>query len=436
MKITIHRGAKEIGGSCVEISTARTRVIVDLGLPLVAPWNKKDKLDSSAFSRKSSKELLDIGVLPAVKGLYAMDGDEKRVDALILSHPHQDHYGLLGHIRSKTPVYLSDGAKKIIAASDIFLPVQANIKNPVVINDRKAFDIGDIKVTPYLVDHSGFGAMAFLIENDGKKIFYSGDFRAHGRKAKLFQKFLRTAPSGVDCLLMEGTTLGRSGEPPKTEDEIENQIVQIAKKYAGLKLFYASGQNIDRLVSFYRAAIKTNKFLVVDLYTAYVLDSLGVPSIPHPNSKFERLKVFYTKPLMIKIARAKLDHLFKKYRPFEIKTTEIAKNPGQAFLMCRQSLLSDIEPIKNFENAVLTYSMYEGYRRDSSFENVQSFMDRHKIAFEYAHTSGHAGVDDLKKLVKALNPKILIPIHTFNPERYAELWPNTHPFNDGQVFEI
>ena len=118
MKLIIHRGTKEIGGSCVEISTAITRVIVDLGMPLVAPWNKKEKLDSSGlFAHKSSKELLDMGVLPPAKGLYAMDGEGTRVvDAVLLSHPHQDHYGLLGHIRSTIPVYLSDGSKRIVSA--------------------------------------------------------------------------------------------------------------------------------------------------------------------------------------------------------------------------------------------------------------------------------------------------------------------------------
>ena len=35
MKITIHRGTQEIGGSCVEIWTETTRIVVDFGMPLV-----------------------------------------------------------------------------------------------------------------------------------------------------------------------------------------------------------------------------------------------------------------------------------------------------------------------------------------------------------------------------------------------------------------
>ena len=41
MKICIHRGAEEIGGTCVEVFSAGKRLIIDLGLPLDAERNDK-----------------------------------------------------------------------------------------------------------------------------------------------------------------------------------------------------------------------------------------------------------------------------------------------------------------------------------------------------------------------------------------------------------
>jgi len=38
MKIIIHRGTYEIGGSCVEIQSKKSRILIDIGMPLV----KKD----------------------------------------------------------------------------------------------------------------------------------------------------------------------------------------------------------------------------------------------------------------------------------------------------------------------------------------------------------------------------------------------------------
>ena len=84
----------------------------------------------------------------------------------------------------------------------------------------------------------------------------------------------------------------------------------------------------------------------------------------------------------------------------------------------------------------MIYSMYEGYKHEASFRKVQDFLTKNAIGLESAHTSGHAGPDDLRKLVEALKPKVLTPIHTFEPGRYRELWPAVHPLNDGDVFEI
>jgi len=36
MRVCIHRGTKQIGGTCVEIEASGSRIIVDLGLPLDA----------------------------------------------------------------------------------------------------------------------------------------------------------------------------------------------------------------------------------------------------------------------------------------------------------------------------------------------------------------------------------------------------------------
>jgi len=35
MKLTIHRGSKEIGGTCIELQLATSRILIGFGLPLV-----------------------------------------------------------------------------------------------------------------------------------------------------------------------------------------------------------------------------------------------------------------------------------------------------------------------------------------------------------------------------------------------------------------
>ena len=68
MKFKIHRGTKEIGGSCVEVWTENTRILLDFGMPLVERDGKE--FDFSKFKKSTPQELIEHGVLPDIKGLY------------------------------------------------------------------------------------------------------------------------------------------------------------------------------------------------------------------------------------------------------------------------------------------------------------------------------------------------------------------------------
>ena len=118
--------------------------------------------------------------------------------------------------------------------------------------------------------------MLFLVEADGKSLIYSGDFREHGRKQKAFQWFLDHAPENIDVLLLEGTVLdrglkGKGIKEFKSETEVEDETVKLLKASKNMTLLYFSAQNIDRLVSFYRASLKTGKIFAIDFYTANFL---------------------------------------------------------------------------------------------------------------------------------------------------------------------
>ena len=76
--------------------------------------------------------------------------------------------------------------------------------------------------------------------------------------------------------------------------------------------------------------------------------------------------------------------------------------------------------------------MWEGYLPD-----VESFWDEHNVPIVKVHTSGHAYIDELQEFVKAMNPKYVIPIHTFYPEKYLELFGNrTKIIGDKERIEI
>ena len=82
---------------------------------------------------------------------------------------------------------------------------------------------------------------------------------------------------GVDWLLIEGTTLGSSGgsHGMRSEAEVEELLEARARRADKLVAVVASGQNLDRLVSCFRAARRSGRQLVIDPYQAYVLMKLA-----------------------------------------------------------------------------------------------------------------------------------------------------------------
>ena len=53
-----------------------------------------------------------------------------------------------------------------------------------------------------------------------------------------------------------------------------------------------------------------------------------------------------------------------------------------------------------------------------------------------AHASGHATVADLERLVAALRPERVVPIHTATPERFSELFACAELHADGKWWPV
>jgi ribonuclease J len=414
MRFCIHRGTQEIGGTCVEIESQGKRLVLDIGLPL------DDNIDASTMP------------LHPVPGF---DAPDPALLGVIISHPHQDHYGLAHRLPKETPFLIGKAAQAILEAADLFTPAGLRLSNVTHLENRKPIALGPFTITPFLVDHSAYDSYALLVEADGQRLFYSGDFRTHGRKARLVEELIANPPQDVDVLLMEGTTLGRpkAGGFP-TEDDLVPDMIDLIEKTRGLTLVWASGQNIDRLVTLYKACRKTRRQLVIDAYTATVLQATDNPNLLQHD--WTGVRVFLPRSQKFQVMKEKAFKTIDPFKPKRINDDKFPAEASQSVMLFRPSMIGDLDRMKGLEIGRLIVSVWGGYLQDGRNEKLLRWCESQGIAIDSCHTSGHAHQSDLIRLRECFTGSVAVPVHLQEVATATELFAPCKPLTDGQWFDM
>ena len=414
MDIRVHRGIEQIGGCITEVSTATSRVFIDMGqnLPGVGEPTTPDE----------EREM--------VEGIFAQNRKEN--EAVFYTHSHVDHIGLLQYVPSHVPQFIGEGGKETTMAKHELLlktskpksttsevglkeddnqgPRESHAQEHQVILQRlqgfntwerpkphtapRPIEVGDIRVTPYFCCHSAYDCYMLLIEADGKRIWHTGDFREHGYLGKGLMPTIKHYATDIDTLIIEGTMLGRADQCIH-EREVSRRMA-LAMEAFKYVVVLASATDIERLASIKQAARLAKK----DYYISnrYLRETMSI---------FTRREASVSKGLFDfhpKFLRSSDANATMRKRGFVF-----IANASQ--LACVKNICKGIDQ----SELLLIYSAWDGYYKDPEQVKANPRYKLFREAFDNVvdiHTSGHADRDTLARVITAINPKeSIIGIH-------------------------
>lgn len=390
MQIIIHRGTHQIGGVATEIKTENTRILIDMG-------------DELSMEEKCVSHPLSIS---------GITDSEGTCDAILFTHYHGDHVGQLVNARENIPIYVGSLARDImLATAGSNVSLRRKIEKANTFTPGVKIHIGDIAVTPFLIDHSACDSYMFLIEADDKQMLHTGDFRFHGFRGKGVRKLLDKSIGKIDVLIMEGTALSRADQEVVTERELQQRIKEYMKQHKYVFVLCAS-TNLERICALSKA-VPYGKYFVCDTYQDQLLE-------------------------IIEKHWGKYSELFRNIKRTIYGENLLEELRKRGFLMVVRDNSSFRKIMQHFDRreSIILYSMWDGYRTKPG-SSIPEFLEIFGN-WKSLHTSGHAGCKDLLYVIEKTKPDMIVPIHTIKPELLQNICPDqkVKAVNDGEEINL
>ncbi|MCK4588869.1 MAG: MBL fold metallo-hydrolase [Nanoarchaeota archaeon] len=461
--------------------------------------------------RAKQFEMIDIAegldLFASIPGLfrhdleYATRGNKVRelpLDGILLSHAHYDHAGGFSLVRYDMPIFMHPlaqtilyvwqytsgrtinqfvdvisqmsrspkrhGKEKFVSGEEAILPRDIRL-----FDNEETFKIGDMDVTPYLVDHSLPGSSGFIIETSEGRVAISGDFRLRGRRREDTERFLEAAQD-VDYFFMEGSLLHFNHYG--TEEDVTKVVADLVEGKAFAGISYPP-RDLDRLLSIYNACKKSKRMLVVPPNQAKLLQAFnGVNGYPRLNNKYigvllrlkgkglgEKEDEFED---LIESGYYKWERPYLKFgrwdpekghqsKPSRVFIEDIKNNQDQFMVWMSQadmvSLLNTIKPARNSiyirshpgpwtkemepqEDQIVSilehFEMYDGKQEDHLAKkhlgdqlNLFSKERPEVHRLHQVHVTGHMNKDETREAIAGLSKKtIIVPYHAMHPVQF------------------
>ncbi|OOB77962.1 MAG: MBL fold metallo-hydrolase [Epulopiscium sp. Nuni2H_MBin001] len=405
-RLVFHNGVLTIGGTIIEVIYEDSHIFFDFG----SEYNP-----ASEIQPETLQDLLDEQLLPYLDNMYDttinLKGYQSKDNifsntAVFVSHVHLDHSKVINYLDGDIPLYTLNGTKHLLETLNInnnfLFPRHGNHEWPtrkiIGLEDNDTVEVGKISVKVMPVDHDAYGACGLVITTPDLVIAYTGDIRLHGYKKDKTIQFCEQSEN-CDVLIIEGVSVSfqeLDEEKPldiQSERDLIEKINDIVNTNPNKQItfnYYIS--NIDRVLNI----IDTNqRTVVLDAYYAYVVKQVTGKQVNY----------FRTD-----------DKNYNLDKELEIDLNQLLEDKGNYLWQLSENIVNIVPKLSSggiyIHSNAIPLGMF-----DPNYEPFIKKFDEQNITVEIIQNSGHAYPQDLVEIINLVKPKLLIPIHSYKPER-------------------
>ena len=384
LKVMVLGGLEEVGRNCTLFEYDGDIIFVDMGLQ---------------FPEEDMP-----GIDYIIPNMSYLKGKEKQIKGVIISHAHLDHIGAIPYTIPQIgypPIYGLPLTNAIIKKR------QEDFKGlkPLNINNVKLTDklkLGVFEIEFFHLNHNIPDTMGIVINTPEGRIVHTGDWKfdfqpATGEEPADLAKIARIGEKGVLALMSDSTNALQPGTQ-MSETEIGTNLEDIISKAPGRIIIGTFSSLLSRIKQIIQTAEKLGKIVALDGYSmksnVAIAKELGYMN-------------FNQKTL---IDLKKIDNYPKEKVVIVCTGAQGEKN---ASLMRIANGEHRILRLIKGDTVVFSSSVIPGNERtvqrlkDTLFKKGAEVIHYQMMD---VHAGGHAKADDVKLMIRLMNPKYFVPI--------------------------
>lgn len=384
LRVAVLGGLEEVGRNCTLVEYGDDIIIIDMGLQ---------------FPEEDMP-----GIDYIIPNMNYLKGKEKNIRGVIITHGHYDHIGGIPHLipmLGYPPIYGLPITNAIIKKR------QEDYKDmkPLNINNVGLQDklfLGKLTIEFFHLNHNIPDSIGVIVRTPEGTIIHTGDwkfdYQPSGEAPADLQRIAKIGSEGVLALLSDSTDAGKAGHQI-SESEIGQNLEDLISKTPGRIIIGTFSSLLSRIKQIIEMCEKQGKVVALGGFSmrtnVEIAKELGYMQFsPKTLIDLKTINKYPDDKVVIVCTGAQGEKNASLMRIANGEHRDVTLKKGDTVIFSSSVIPGNERTVQRLKDTLV--------RKGAEIVHYQ-MMD--------VHAGGHAKAEDVKLMIRLLNPKYFVPIH-------------------------